>query len=129
VWKVKYYLTYIILLTVIGIGVFTYVGWKVWIRSRLDVSERGWRGGVTFTALMLLSLLGLLFIGYATYNMASQGTHSGGNATILLFLRAGNYLSLITVIVSLGAKGKGRWAALLGGCLFLVFWLAQGMGL
>jgi hypothetical protein len=123
-----YYLTYIILFGVIGIGIFTYLGWKDWARSGLDERERGWRRGVTFAALALLSLVGLLFVGCAAYNVAVGADHNG-NSTGLLCIRTGNYLSIVTVILSLGAKGKGRWASLLGGCVFLLFWLARGMSL
>jgi hypothetical protein len=124
----KHYLTYIIALIVIGVGILTYLGWKDWARRHFDVSERGWRRAVTFAALVFLSLAGLLFVGYAAHNVAVGGDRNG-NATTLLCIRAGNYLSVGTVILSLGANGKGRWSALFGGCFFLLVWLAQGMSL
>ncbi len=83
---------------------------------------------MTLAVLVLLSLGGLLFLGYAAHNVAAGGDRNG-NATTLLCIRVGNYLSVVIVILSLAAKGKGRWAALLGGCFLLLFWLAQGMSL
>jgi len=126
--QMKHYLTHIIVLIMIGVGVLTYLGWKDWARRRLDVSERGWRRAVTFAALVLVSLAGLLFVGYAAHNVAVGGDRNG-SASTLLCIRAGNYLSVGAVILSLGAKGKGRWFPLLGGCFFLLLWLAQGMSL
>jgi hypothetical protein len=123
-----HYLTYVIVLIVVGSGILAYLGWRDWAIRRITHSERGWRSILTFAALVFLSLAGLLFVGYAAHNVAVGGDRNG-NATTLLCIRAGNYLSVGAVFLSLGAKGRGRWAALLGGCFFLLLWLAQGISL
>ena len=123
-----HFLTYIIVFIVLGSGILAYVGWRDWVVRRVNHSERGWRSALTLAALVFLSLAGLLFVGYAAHNIAVGGDRNG-NAATLLCIRAGNYLSVGAVFLSLGAKGRGRWTALLGGCFFLLLWLAQGMSL
>jgi len=123
-----HFLTYVIVLIVLVSGILAYLGWRDWAIRRITRSERGWRSVLTFASLILLSLSGLLFVGYAVHNVAVGGDHNG-NATTLFCIRAGNYLSVGAVFLSLGAKGRCRWAVLLGGCFFLILWLGQGMSL
>jgi hypothetical protein len=124
----RHYLTYVIFLIVIGVGVLTYLGWKDWAQHRLEAGGQGWRNVVTLIALLSVSLVALLFVAYTAHNVAVGGDRNG-NATTLLCIRSGNYLSLASVVLGLMGKGRGRWSALFGGCFFLLFWLAQGMSL
>src|SRR5690242_14693978 len=112
----------LIMLTVVATGVSASLGWTAWFRYRLTPAGHGWRSGATLTALVSLSLSALLFVGYVAHNMAIGGDRNG-NATILLCIRAGNYLSIAAVLLSLAGKSRGRWLALFGGCLTLFLWL------
>lgn len=119
--------TLLVVPILVGAGVLAYLGWKDWVERRRCSAKR-WRDATTFGALTSISLTAMLFVGYATHNAVVGGDRGGGSNT-LFCIRLGTYLAVVTVLLSLGGKGLGRWAALLGGCLILFLWFWQGMSL
>lgn len=102
------------------------VGWADFART---ISDRaGLRTVGAAISLALLTASALLFVTFATYN-ALIGRDRNGSQTALLFIRTGNYLSLLATVVGLTGNGKGRWATLGGGIAFLFLWFSEGMGL
>jgi hypothetical protein len=121
-------LTILIVLIVLAAGILAGLGWREWAKHRLTPAGPGWRSGATLAALISLSLAALLFVAYAAHNTAVGGDRNG-NATILLCIRFGNYLSLAAMLLGLVGNGRGRWLALVGGCFTLFLWVGQGMSL
>lgn len=121
-------LAILIILTVLASGILAGFGCREWARHRLAPAEHGWRSWATLIALISLSIATLLFVGYAAHNMAVGGDRNG-NAIILLCIRAGNYLSVAAVLLGLAGNGRGRWLAVVGGCLTLFLWFGQGISL
>jgi hypothetical protein len=98
------------------------------VKRHLVPDGQGWRNRATLAALISLSLAIMLFVAYAAHNIAVGGDRNG-NATVLLSIRFGNYLSLAAMLLSLAGKGRGRWLVLIGGCFTQFLWVGQGMSL
>ena len=120
--------TLIVTLVLLGIGFLAYQGWRDWGRHRSDPTKRWWWRTLTFIALALVSLAALMFVGYGVHN-AMIGGDQGGNAMTVLLIKTGNSLSFLGVIIGFVGTGRGRWAAVAGGCLTLFLWFWQGMSL
>jgi hypothetical protein len=114
--------------TIVGAIVATFYGWRSAARIWQRPKERRWRFTLYVVALAAVTLSLFFFVTYATWSALIGGDRHGGPTT-LLFIRAGNYLSLFGALVSLGGEGKTRWAAFLRGCLMLFLWFSEGMSL
>jgi len=125
--QLTYLITLLVVAIVVGTGVLSYLGWADWIVRGSSV-RKGWRSSMTLVALVSLSLTAMLFVGYSIHNVLIGGDQ-GGNANTLLCIRSGTYLAVASILASLGGQGRGRWAALAGGCLTLFLWFWQGISL
>lgn len=117
-----------VLLIILAAITTTSLGWRYVIGTSRNSAERNWRLLLTFVALVLVSLSVLLLAAYMGRNALFK-PDPNGDWTTLTFIRAGNYLSLIGLVVSLAGKGKARWLVFIGGCLMLFIWFSQGMSL
>ena len=120
--------TLAILFTILGALTATSLGWKYRARVRQQPTESRWRSLVSVIALSLVTLSVLLFAAYVTRNALIRGDRNG-SLTMLIFIRVGNYLSLIGALGSLTGKGKTRWPTFVGACLMLFIWFSEGMSL
>jgi hypothetical protein len=122
-------LTYfIVALQIVAVGVVLF-GLKDWAKPRTAASGgRTWRNWLTLGALICGLLALTSFASYSIHNAFIGGDRNGSEAA-LFWIRSGNYLSIGAIVLSIGGKGKGRWAALFVGCGMLFLWLGQGMSL
>jgi hypothetical protein len=118
----------IVVFVVLGAVTATFLGWRYCTRIRHESTDPRWRSIATVLSLVLVTLSVLLFAAYVTRN-AAIGGEGNGSWTGLIFIRTGNYLSLVGAIASLTGKGKARCLALIGGCLMLFLWFSEGMSL
>jgi len=121
-------LSILLVFVVMAVGILAYLGWRGWARRRLSLARHGWRNGATLAALISVSVAAILFVAYAIHNIAVGGD-GNGNATTLLCIRTGNYLSVAAMLLSLAGTGRERWLTFIGGCFTLFLWVGQGMSL
>jgi hypothetical protein len=111
---------------VIGAVAATFLGWRYRARVKRDPKVPPWRSVFALVALVLVTLSVLFFATFVTRNALVRGNVDW---TTLIFIRAGNYLSLAGVLASLTGKGKTRWPAFVAACLMLFIWFSEGMSL
>jgi hypothetical protein len=111
---------------VIGAVAATFLGWRYRARVKRDPKVRPWRSVFALVALVLVTLSVLFFATFVTRNALVRGNVDW---TTLIFIRAGNSLSLAGVLASLTGKGKTRWPAFIAACLMLFIWFSEGMSL
>jgi uncharacterized membrane protein len=99
-----------------------------WRFQKPGTNEPKWSVTTSTIAVLLVTLFGVLFLTYRTYN-AVIGGEGNGNWTTLPSIRTGNYISLLGLLASLTATRKMRWPLLVASCLMEFFWFSQGMSL
>jgi len=113
---------------IFGAAIASFLGWKYSVAPTEEPTGPRWRWILSRAALVLVTCSVLAFAAYGTRN-AMFKADPNGDWTTLIFIRAGNYLSLVGVLASLAGKGKLRWAAFAGACLMEFIWFSEGMSL
>lgn len=116
------------IIVLLGVAMLAYFGLRDVGRRKATEGRYTWRSSVTVLAILLAAVAAVLFVVYALRNIVVGGDPNIGRFT-LRCIRIGNYVSLGAVILSLPAKGRGRWAAFVGGALMLLLWIAQAISL
>jgi hypothetical protein len=113
---------------ILGAVAAIFLGWRYRARAKRDPAEPRWRSASALVALVLVTLSVIFLATFVAYNALVRGS-GNGDETTLIFIRAGNYISLGAALASLTGKGKTRWPAFVAACLMLFIWFSEGMSL